>query len=230
MIKKRFYSREVALLAIAVLAVSACSASTQSPGSTTAVQPITPGAQSTPASQAGSKPRYTDADVKFMQGMIGHHAQALVMTAMVPTHGTRGDVRILAERIGVSQRDEIALMQRWLTDRKQPLPDTSAHHNHAGMSMPGMDMSQALMPGMLTPAQLAQLGRARGAEFDRLFLNFMIQHHEGAVAMVARLLATPGAVQSEDTYRFVADVNIDQTTEIDRMRTMLPASSDKRSP
>lgn len=213
----------------AALAIAACSGTTQQ-SAPEPVRPIIHGnAILTPAAQAkadSGRPQYTGADVRFMQGMIGHHAQALVMAALARTHGARADVRILAERIGVAQRDEIALMQRWLRDRNETVPDTTARQDHAGMSMPGM-----LMPGMLTVAQMTLLGRATGAEFDRLFLTFMIQHHQGAVTMVAQLLAIPGAAQNADTYRFVADVNIDQTTEINRMRTMLAApSSDKPRP
>lgn len=213
---------------MATLALAACSAATQQ-SSSEPVRPIThTGAVLTPAAQAkadSGRPRYTAADVRFMQGMIGHHTQALVMAAMAPTHGARADVRILAERIGVSQRDEIALMSRWLADRNETVPDTAAHHDHAGMSMPGMDMASTLMPGMLSPAQMTQLERATGAEFDRLFLTSMIQHHQGAVTMVSQLLAVPGAAGNVDIYRFAADVNVDQTTEINRMRVMLAAAS-----
>ncbi|MEO5580158.1 MAG: DUF305 domain-containing protein [Gemmatimonadaceae bacterium] len=182
----------------------------------------------TPAAQAradSGRPAFTAADVRFMQGMIGHHTQALVMAALAPTNGARADVRILAERIAVSQRDEIALMQSWLQNRNLSVPDTSGHHHHPGMSMSGMDTAGALMPGMLTAAQLTQLRAATGPEFDRRFLTFMIQHHQGAVTMVSQLLAVPGAAGNVDIYRFAADVNVDQTTEINRMRVMLAATS-----
>ncbi len=206
----------------ATFALAACSTSTQQ-SAPAPVRPITTeGTILTPAAQAkadSGRPRYTAADVRFMQGMIGHHTQALTMVALAPTHGARADVRVLAERIGVSQRDEIALMSRWLADRNETVPDTAAHHDHAGMSMPGM----AMMPGMLSPAQMTQLTRATGPEFDRLFLTFMIQHHQGAIAMVSELLAVPGAAGNVDIYRFAADVNVDQTTEINRMRVMLAA-------
>jgi uncharacterized protein (DUF305 family) len=185
-------------------------------------------AASTPAALAradSGRPPYTAADVKFMQGMIAHHGQALLMAGMAPTHGAGGDVRILAERIDVSQRDEIAMMQGWLRERHQTVPDPAAPSEHAGMDMPGMDMPDALMPGMLTAAQLAQLGRAAGAEFDRLFLTFMIQHHQGALTMVDQLFSSPGAGQDVAIFRFASDVTADQTTEIDRMRSMLSARS-----
>lgn len=217
---------------VALIVVTACSASTQRTAPDTVRPMIQGGSTVTPAAQAkadSGRPRYTAADVRFMQGMIGHHTQALTMVALAPSRGARPDVRILAERIGVSQRDEISLMQRWLADRNETVPDTTAHHDHAGMTMPGMTMpgkgaTGGMMPGMLSPAQLTQLTRATGSDFDRLFLTFMIQHHQGAVTMVSQLLAVPGAAGNVDIYRFAADVNVDQTTEINRMRVMLAAT------
>ena len=212
-----------ACLAVALAAALGCSASAIRP-SPAPVRPITSGADVlTPAAQAkadSGRPPYTRADVRFMQGMIGHHAQAIVMAGWAPTHGARADVRILAERIAVAQQDEITTMQRWLRERRETVPDADAHHEHAGMDMPGMSMP-AMMPGMLTADQFAKLDAARGVAFDRLFLNYMIQHHQGAVAMVQQLLAVPAAAQDDDIFRFIADVNVDQTTEIDRMRVML---------
>jgi uncharacterized protein (DUF305 family) len=205
-------------LAVALVAGIGCGAATRQ-ASPPPVRPITSGI--TPAQQAkadSGRPPYTRADVAFMQGMIGHHAQAIVMAGWAPTHDARADVRILAERIKVAQTDEIAMMQRWLRDRHEKVPDADAHHEHAGMDMPGMP---PMMPGMLTAEQFAQLDAAHGPEFDRLFLTFMIGHHQGAVTMVKQLLAVPAAGQDDDVFRFVADVNVDQTTEIDRMRTML---------
>jgi uncharacterized protein (DUF305 family) len=159
---------------------------------------------------------YTPADVRFMQGMIAHHAQAVVMAAMAPTHGARSDVRLLAQKIDVSQKDEIAMMQRWLRDRHETVPDANADPMHH--DMPGM---ATLMPGMLSAEQLARLGQAQGTEFDRLFLTLMIQHHEGAITMVGQLFATPGAGQESEIFRFASDVDTDQRGEIARMRTML---------
>jgi uncharacterized protein (DUF305 family) len=181
-----------------------------------ALQPA--GAQATAPVDRGMPP-YTAADVQFMSGMILHHAQAVVMAGWAPTHAAGSAVRGLCERIAVSQRDEIAFMQRWLGERHLPVPDTSA-----GQTMPGMAMDQpALMPGMLTAQQLAELDSARGAQFDGLFLRFMIQHHSGALTMVQRLLGTPGAAQDGQVFQFASDVNADQTAEIDRMRHMLAA-------
>jgi uncharacterized protein (DUF305 family) len=207
-------------LVVALTAAAGCGIASRQ-ASPPPVRPITSGI--TPAQQAkadSGRPPYTRADVAFMQGMIGHHAQAIVMAGWAPTHGARDDVRILAERIKVAQTDEIAMMQRWLRDRHETVPDADAHHEHAGMNMPGMP---PMMPGMLTAEQFAQLDAARGPEFDRLFLTFMIGHHQGAVTMVRQLLAVPAAGQDDDVFRFVADVNVDQTTEIDRMRSMLAA-------
>ena len=159
--------------------------------------------------------------------MIGHHAQAVLMASWAPTHGASSSLRALCERILVGQRDEIAFMQRWLRERRQPVPDADVGHH----AMPGMnDPAPMLMPGMLTTQQLAQLDSARGVEFDRLFLTFMIQHHEGAITMVEQLFGAQGAAQDDAIFKFASDVNVDQITEIDRMHTMLAAmSSPERS-
>ncbi|GAC1515682.1 MAG: DUF305 domain-containing protein [Gemmatimonadaceae bacterium] len=161
---------------------------------------------------------YTSADVHFMSAMISHHAQALVMAAWAPTHGASGSVRTLAERIINAQQDEIATMQRWLADRRLPVPEARA----AGMTMVMNGVAHdMLMPGMLTPDQMKRLDQARGAEFDRTFLTFMIQHHRGAVAMVTELFGTYGAAQDGTVFKFASDVSVDQSTEIARMETML---------
>lgn len=161
---------------------------------------------------------YSAADVHFMSGMIPHHAQAVVIAGWAATHGARADVRILAERIVVAQRDEIALMRNWLRERGEAVPAADA--THLRMTMNGMEHDM-LMPGMLSADELARLDRARGSEFDRLFLTYMIRHHEGAITMVDQLFASHGAAQDEDVFRFASDVYADQTTEVDRMLTML---------
>jgi len=174
-----------------------------------------------PAAQAraeGGRPPYTAADVRFMAGMIGHHAQAVLMAGWAPSHGASPSVRILCERIVVAQNDEIAFVQRWLREHNELVPPADPR----GHVMPGMD-HPVLMPGMLTPEQMTQLDAARGPGFDRLFLRFMIQHHRGAITMVNELLSAPGAAQDGPVFRFAADVNADQTTEIDRMSRMLDA-------
>ncbi|HEX5727417.1 MAG TPA: DUF305 domain-containing protein [Longimicrobiaceae bacterium] len=158
--------------------------------------------------------RYTAADVRFMQGMIGHHAQALEMTVLVPARTGRRDFLLLSERIAVSQQDEIARMRRWLLDRGEEAPDPAAGHAHHGAG------DHALMPGMLTREELARLAAASGAEFDRLFLEFMIRHHEGALTMVETLFASPGAGQDSELFQFATDVEADQRAEIDRMRRL----------
>jgi uncharacterized protein (DUF305 family) len=171
-------------------------------------------------------PPYGEADVRFMTGMIRHHAQAVLIAGWAPTHGASSAVRTLCERIVVAQQDEIAFMQSWLRQRDQPVPDADAAHD----MMPGME-HVTLMPGMLTAEQLTELDRARGAAFDRLFLTYMIQHHEGAITMVEQLFGAYGAAQDDDIFKLAADVNVDQITEIDRMRTMLAAlSPGERSP
>jgi len=157
---------------------------------------------------ATAGPGYTVADVEFMQMMIVHHQQALVMAEMANTHGAGSSVLALALRIEISQEDEIALMARWLRERDQPVPDES-------------HMETMHMPGMLTPEQLSQLDEARGEEFDRLFLTLMIQHHVGALDMVDELFASPGAAQDSEIFRFATDVGSDQLDEIGVMETLL---------
>lgn len=161
---------------------------------------------------------YTEADIRFMSGMISHHAQAISMARLAPTNGARPAVVTLAGRVINAQQDEIALMQNWLRERRQPVPEP----NPAGMRMVmnGVEHDM-LMPGMLTPDQMRQLTAARGPEFDQLFLRLMIQHHNGATAMVKELFDTYGAGQDQLVFKFAADVNIDQTTEIARMEKLL---------
>lgn len=163
-----------------------------------------------------SHPAYTAADVAFMSGMIHHHAQAVLMAGWAPTHDASPSLRALCERIVVGQHDEIALMQRWMRDRHEEVPDGDASHD----MMPGMD-HLVMMPGMLTAEQLAQLESARGAGFDRLFLTFMIRHHQGAITMVNQLFGSQGGGEQEIVYKFASDVYADQSTEIDRMQRML---------
>jgi len=166
---------------------------------------------------------YTIADVDFMSGMIHHHAQALVMAALIPERTATPAMRTLGGRIINAQRDEIALMQQWLRERGLPVPQPDSS---GGMAMmPGMshDSHHAMMPGMLTPDQLEQLRRARGTEFDRLFLLFMIQHHHGAVTMVDALFNTDGAALDETVFKLASGVRVDQVTEVDRMQLMLQA-------
>jgi uncharacterized protein (DUF305 family) len=185
---------------------------------------LTAGCASAPASGLHATPPglgrlpYADADVDFMSGMIPHHAQAVIMAGWAPSHGARKDVAILCERIVVAQRDEIAMMQSWLRDRGQIVPDaTSTRHK---MKMDGME-HEMLMPGMLSDEEMAALDAARGPEFDRLFLTGMIKHHQGAIDMVDVLFKAYGAAQDETVFKFASDVYADQSIEIDRMQEML---------
>lgn len=162
-------------------------------------------------------------DVAFMQGMIAHHAQALRMTRLIPGRSTAADVRLLGERIERSQRDEIGLMAAWLRARSQPVPDTA----HVAMGHPG---SRHLMQGMLTESQMLALEGARGEAFDRLFLERMIQHHRGALAMVQRLLAQPGGSRDPEAFRFASEVDADQRAEIARMERLLSARARRTAP
>lgn len=166
--------------------------------------------------------RSTEADVRFMTDMIGHHAQALVMARLAPTHGASRSVQTLAARIINAQEDEIAAMQQWLRDREQPVPEV--HIAGTTLMVHGADHAMH-MPGMLTPDQIQELDQAEGAEFDRLFLTYMIQHHRGAVTMVHDLFSTDGAGQDEAVFKLASDVQVDQTTEIARMERMLSALS-----
>lgn len=177
-------------------------------------------AQAPRATATRAAPRVTETDVRFMQGMIGHHAQAVVMAHLVPSRTSSPSLRLLAERIDVSQRDEIKFMNSWLEQRGATVTGKMpAMHDHGAM----MADHAMLMPGMLTPEQLAQLTAATGAEFDRLFLTFMIQHHQGALVMVKDLLASPGSGQEPALFEYASDVDSSQRAEIARMRAMLAA-------
>lgn len=178
------------------------------------VQPGAPGKASrviTSDDAALSRPGVSPADVRFMQGMIGHHAQAVEMSDLLKTRTKRAEMRKLGERIEVSQADEMKMMREWLESHGAAAPGEHAHH------APGAP----IMPGMLTPEQMTRLTAASGEDFDRLFLEFMIKHHEGALTMVKDLFATAGAAQDADIYAFAADVNADQRMEIARMSAML---------
>ncbi len=175
-------------------------------------------ATSPAAAQAPPPARdYTGADVRFMSGMIYHHAQAVLIAGWAPTHGASPAVRTLCERIVAGQTDEIALLSRWLGDRHEVVPHPEPEH----MMMAGMD-STHMMPGMLTADQLERLDRTRGPDFDHVFLRLMIQHHEGAITMVNQLFAASGG-EEEPVYKIATGVFADQTTEIERMQRILAA-------
>jgi uncharacterized protein (DUF305 family) len=207
--------RAPAIVLIAAAAAAAASCRTGAGGGPAIIQPGAPGqaSQVVQAEQARdlSKVQFTPADVKFMQGMIHHHAQAVDMTQLLTTRTNSDDMKKLALRIELSQNDEMKMMRRWLEVRGQEIPGEHAHH------MPGAPM----MPGMLTADEMARLAAAKGTEFDRLFLTGMIKHHAGAITMVEELFATPGAGQDSEIYAFASDVDADQRMEIDRMGAML---------
>lgn len=209
-----FRTAAVSLLAL-VLACATGTAQQQKP------EPVIT-AGDTPArardTTANSQGNFSAADVNFMNGMISHHAQALLMAGWAASHGASPSIMTLTGRITNAQQDEIAGMQKWLRDRHQPVPEPNPHG--MAMKMDGME-HQMLMPGMLTEAQLKQLDDARGKDFDQYFLTFMIQHHQGAVTMVKDLFGTYGAAQDISVFKLASDISADQTTEIDRMQKML---------
>jgi uncharacterized protein (DUF305 family) len=216
-----------ALLAISVSAVSLFGSTRAQQSDSTkpvVVQPGAPGAPSKtlPSSKPAVLPPRSPADVEFMQGMIFHHSQAVEMTAMILSHTQNKDLRSLGARISSSQSDEIKFMKRWLAARGESVPG-------AMPEIPGMDMSHgtmsrdtmALMPGMLTPQQMEALQKAKGAEFDHLFLVGMIQHHNGALTMVKDLFDTAGAGQDAELFNFATDADNTQRAEIRIMQNML---------
>jgi uncharacterized protein (DUF305 family) len=186
------------------------------------VQPGAPGKPSKTLAPTtkGTLPPKSPADVEFMHGMIMHHAQAVEMTALIESHSENKEVRSLGARISRSQTDEIEFMKRWLTARGEPL-------STAMPGMPDVDHGHAMgmMPGMLTPEQMEALRKAKGAEFDRLFLTGMIQHHGGALTMVKDLLETAGAGQDAEIFDFVTEVDTGQRAEIKIMQSMLEKES-----
>jgi uncharacterized protein (DUF305 family) len=219
------YFRMAALVALTLGGCSHPSAAPSAPSPQPS--PSEQGEQSAIAKARADSARYpyTEADVRFMQGMIGHHAQAIVMSAWAPTHGASPSLRIMAERIINAQQDEIATMQTWLRDRRQDVPE--AKPGPMKMKMNGME-HEMLMPGMLTDAQMHELDGAKGPEFDRLFLTYMIQHHRGAVSMVQQLFDIVGAAQDEVAFKLANDVSADQSSEIARMEKMLAALTPER--
>ena len=206
---------------VTLVVTTSCAGTPSVPVGTAGTQIIQPGAPGEMAQafdtaelEAIGGLSHSEADVRFMRGMIPHHGQALDMTALVPARATTNGFRSMALRMQISQRDEIRLMERWLTEREEDIPPPNAHR----MMMAG-DM--ALMPGMLSAGQMEQLTSATGQEFERLFLEFMIMHHEGALTMVQTLFNSSGAGQESLIFKFATDVDADQTIEILRMRRML---------
>jgi uncharacterized protein (DUF305 family) len=206
----RSFVRLTKFMVLALLpSVLACASTTQKDAASPIVE--APAHAHAPAHEplpATAGVGFTAADVRFMQNMIGHHAQAITMAAMAPSHGASDKLLKLAQKIDISQRDEIGMMKQWLTARQQAIP--ADHEAHAMM-----------MPGMLDAAQMAELDSARGADFDRLFLTYMIRHHRGALKMVEELFQSSGAGQDSDIFRFATDVDADQRDEIYVMQTLL---------
>lgn len=222
----------MATAALALAATAAC-ASAGARETAPATAPGMPAATHTgahaghgtaPAAPAAASARHDEADARFMQHMIAHHGQALIMTELVPARTARQEIRLLAQRIEVSQQDEIVQMQRWLRAHGAAVPEPVAAGAHAAHG------EHASMPGMLSAAELARLGTARGAEFDRLFLEYMIRHHEGALVMVAELFASPSGGQDPNVFRIASEVDSDQRMEIARMQRVLGALAGPAQP
>ena len=212
-----FFRIPVLVLGLAAAALgsgAACKTAGGSSAGTKILQPGAPGQDTKAITTAQatdlSKVQATPADVKFMQGMIGHHAQAVEMVALIAERSASPDLKRLGLRIQVSQEDEMNMMRKWLGERGAAIPGPHAHHEPGGF-----------MPGMLTADEMAQLAAAKGVEFDRLFLMGMIKHHGGAITMVEELFKSPGAGQENGIFAFASDVDADQRMEIDRMGQML---------
>ena len=209
-------ARASILVCLVSLSVAAQQADPKPP---VVVQPGAPGqpTRELPPSTTATLPPTSPADVQFMQGMIMHHAQAVDMTALIDSHTENKNLRSLGARISRSQSDEIKFMERWLAARGEPvshaMPET-----HGGMHMPNHQM---MMPGMLTAKQMDALKKAKGKQFDQLFLKGMIQHHNGALTMVKDLFNTAGAGQDAEIFNFATDVDSGQRAEIRVMQSML---------
>ena len=223
---------------VSSFSISARGQQAPSAGTPVVVQPGAPGkpSKTLPPSTRATLLQPSQADVEFMQGMIMHHAQAIEMTALISSHTENKDLRLLGERISSSQSDEIKFMKRWLATRGEPIsmampdasdpktPEMDKHMDHSAHPM-------ALMPGMLTPEQMDALRKAKGAEFDHLFLTGMIQHHNGALIMVKDLFDTAGAGQDAELFNFATDADNSQRAEIKIMQSMLeknPSEPEKR--
>ncbi len=205
------------------LSLPVCAQQADSKAPPVVVQPGAPGqpTRTLPPSTRATLPPRSPKDVEFMQGMIMHHAQAVEMTALIESQTENKDLRLLGARISQSQSDEIKFMKRWLEARGEPV--SPPMREMPSMDMPDMDMSShhMLMPGMLTPKQMDALRKAKGAEFDHLFLTGMIQHHNGALIMVKDLFDTAGAGQDAELFNFATDVDSGQRAEIRIMQTMV---------
>ncbi len=225
------------LAAALAVALQACGGAPRE--AATPARPAPPPAESTAGLEAlyqarvdSALSRFTEADADFMTTMIGHHAQALEMAALALARSTTPEIRTLGGRIITAQEAEIAIMHQWLADRGLPAPrETVGRAGAPGTADHDADVDHAAgSPGMLTPEQMRGLEAVRGVDFDRLFLSSMIRHHEGAVTMVERLFATPGAAQDAATFRIASGIQVDQRSEVARMESMLEALADPRRP
>ncbi|MDT7815178.1 MAG: hypothetical protein QOJ42_5094, partial [Acidobacteriaceae bacterium] len=228
----RFFLFSAAVLSLTSVTAS-CQQANTAPGSVSIVQPGAPGHSNktlTPETATAAPRKPSEADIRFMQGMIMHHSQAVEMTELLRTRSQDKEVQALGKRISISQTDEMRFMKQWLTDRGLPVSEHGSM-DMAGIDMAGMDHmnhmdhmdmgAMPMMPGMLTPAQMKALAAATGPAFDHLFLTGMIQHHTGALTMVKDLFATQGAGQDPQLFDFASDVDNTQQAEIDIMRHML---------
>jgi len=220
---------------LAAIIMAGCSSATASPPAPTpAPAPATRQPEGMSAAEieaaynarvAADRLKFTPADARFMVDMIHHHAQAVEMSRLAPSHTQNASIRTLAARIINAQMDEITAMQSWLRVRNQAVPEV---HEMDGTMMVHGAGHDALMAGMITPEQMKQLKDARDADFDRIFLTFMIAHHKGAVSMVNKLFATYGSGQEDTIFKFASDVQADQTSEVTRMERMLAAMAGAR--
>jgi uncharacterized protein (DUF305 family) len=229
----RFFLFGAAVLSL-TSAAAPCQQSKSADSGVSIVQPGAPGHTNktlTPETATAAPRKPSEADIKFMQGMIMHHSQAVEMTDLLRTRSQDKEVQALGKRISISQTDEMRFMKQWLTDRGLPVSEHGSmdmagmdmavmDHDHMD-HMDHMDMAMPMMPGMLTPAQMKALAAATGPAFDHLFLTGMIQHHTGALTMVKDLFATQGAGQDPQLFDFASDVDNTQQAEIDIMRHML---------
>jgi uncharacterized protein (DUF305 family) len=217
--------RRAAAAALAAFVLAACTDAEAETDQAAQPRGTQPGARGEPSVEldpdevpAIEEPQHTDADVAFAQGMIPHHVQALRMTRLVPDRTSRDDLPLFSERMDISQEDEIELLRRWLEERDEEVPALTADHDHEG-SMEGTGDDE-LMPGMLTEDELLELEAADGEEFDRLFVQFMIRHHQGAMRMVDELFAEGGGAEPQ-LAQLANHIRSDQEIEISRMESML---------
>jgi uncharacterized protein (DUF305 family) len=224
------FEHKARLRAFLILPAIALTCSVAAPGVGQPAQPapiIQPGAPGEPGREISAeqsitlgRSHYVPADASFMQHMIVHHAQAVEMGTLIETRTSHAGIRLLGTRISLSQQAEIAMMQTWLSRRNEAIsmPGHAMHHTNESAETPA---TMPIMPGMLSPAQMTRLAMAEGSNFDRLFLTGMIEHHQGAIDMVDRLLAEPGGGEDPEVSDFLSSINADQSAEISRMRIML---------